>query len=202
MPAGIIYKAPRKKKVFSNKSLTRQIRALKGTEGSFLVQEENLYNTVAFVAGTPQLKYCTFIPSPTANGLYKHARFFTRVTATGVGALRMIILRDNQFNGTAILPGDVLDSTDVNSSYKVVLGGVTWGLSSKHKNWAVQPRREILVDKMITFNSNQLNRSFMTDVKFHNARLTEDANVAVYFLTDVIATIECQYNVIWNNLYD
>lgn len=198
MPAGTMYRS--KKKVFTNKSLTRQVRALKGTEGRLVTGNDHLYNAHTLTANTGVIEYIDNVPGTTENARYKHLRMFVDIRAqAATDVVRMCIIKDNDFHAAAITPSDFIDNSQPNGAYKST-GDVAFKISSKNKNWAAQPRIEVVKDYLLGFDTSRLYRSMIIDVPLHNAKLQGVSKYAIYFQSSATTTVDVWTNVLYTNL--
>lgn len=164
MPAGKYFamNTTSKKKVLSNKSLTKQVRALKGTEGERKLTGELIYNAVTLTAGTADINYFA------ASGVFTSTAECPMVLhsldvkmkflcATAAGAtVRLLLCFDEHYNGTGIVASDIFyTSTGSNSVAPYNQYNTRSVKTYKNKNLDQTPRCVVIRDTIISLNQNE-----------------------------------------------
>lgn len=160
MPLGkivqITTKQKSKKKVLNNKQLTKQVRALSGTEGQRNMFPAFMYNAVALVAGTPNIQYFLDNGLFLTTARYKHHYYDAKIqlVSAGGGYVRLLYGFDVRFDGTNLTANQILDTTTHSASpYKVNECGLR--KEAKNKNQDRTMRSQIVWDRLIPLVANE-----------------------------------------------
>ncbi len=109
--------AGQKKKVLSNKALTRRVRALTGKEGIKLTTGQNLFDNETLAANTAEIAYMTTLNS-LDNHLIHTVRFFVTWQNITNSTNRIIVFEDTRpSQGNAVAADILVDATEVLSRY-------------------------------------------------------------------------------------
>ncbi len=158
-----------RKSVLSNKSLTRQVRGLKGKEGLRTTTSHNLYNNVTLVANTSDINYISSLNGLTNTKVHR-MRVWVHLTAVANSVTRIIVFEDTAKVATNLVSAGILTAEEPFSSY--IQGGKIvhpWSAKRTDKNIDGPARCRILKDVYLaqTMTANtKVARMF--DVNFHS----------------------------------
>lgn len=188
---------PMKKKVLSNKALTRRVRALTGNEGQRTVTVGAIYSAVTLTAGTADINYVTGINSMTDNLLHR-CKFYIHVVAPADSTLRIVLFEDNEPDQTELVVTGILNSASVFTNITAT-DMQPWGAGRKAKNIEAAPRRtrilrDILVPQVLQDRTERFMR--ILDVNFFGRRKTIE-NFALGFLvmSSQAAVVDITFNI-------
>lgn len=160
MPMGkmtrVVVAQPRKKKVLSNKALTKQIRSLKGQEGSRVMLANHLYNADALAAGTPDINYFddATLFNTSAPAIQHYYDAHVKLIATvGHATVRLLYGFDEDYDGDNLVAAEILDTT-TDSASAYLSGDVVNFKESRNKNRNEQYRVVIVKDMIISLEQN------------------------------------------------
>lgn len=190
-----------KKKVLSNKALTRRVRAISGTKGTRVTVQQNVVNAITLVANTAQL-FPLSILNALSNVILHNVRVFVRWQSIINSANRLIVWEDIQATSTAIVSATILErENDIMSAYQSD-GELMHPFSAKRldKNLGTFPRVRILKDMMWTDSENvagvDIIKLFRFDIKLSNRKSDTDLSWGIFIMSDQSNTpIDIQYTV-------
>ncbi len=189
-----------KKKVLSNKSLTRRVRGLSGKEGYRKSTTINLYNGVTLVANTADINYTGIKDAGDAK--FHAIRFFVRWQSIINSANRLIVFEDTQHaTGADAVVADILAvTTDVFSAYKGAEDDVhPFSAKRLDKNLKNEPRIRIIKDMMWAdaepVATVDVIKMFRFDVRLNGRKQDSSWDIGVLIMSDQANTpIDIQYN--------
>lgn len=149
-----------KKKVLSNKQLTRKVRKLSGMEGEREHFADHLYAAVLLTAGTADINYfkdtspiALFESSVTRIQHYYDCHIKLLCSAAGGATVRLLYGFDEDWDGTNLVVAEILDTTSDSVSGLLTADVVNFK-ESKHKNRAENYRCVIVKDMIIALEQN------------------------------------------------
>ncbi len=186
----------RKKKVLSNKALTRRVRALSGQEGQRTSTVGAIFSAVTLTAGTADINYITGINGLTDDLLHR-CKFYIHAVALADSTLRIILFEDNEPDVADLTVTGILSSesafTNITSADMQ-----PWGAGRKAKNIEASPRRtrilrDILVPQTLTDKSERYMR--ILDVNFYGRRKTvENFDLGFLVLSTAATVVDITFN--------
>lgn len=182
--SSILVKNP-KKKVLSNRQLTKRVRSLTGQEGNRIMSSALLYSAVALVAGTPDINYFDdFGLYAVGSDIIQHyfdCHIKLLCTTAGGCTVRLLYGFDEDYDGTNLTGAEILNTaTDSASGY--LTGAVANYKEAKHKNARVNYRTRIVWDKLIPLIQNEP-KSFNVRLPMYNrkTKVATGANIAEFY---------------------
>lgn len=171
-----VVRAKPKKKILSNRQLTRQVRSLSGNEGERNVNPGFLYTAATLTAGTPDINYfddaSLFNTSKTNIQHYYDVRI--ELSAAAVSFVRILYGFDEQFDGTNLVANQIL-STTTNSASGLVTGECQKYKEANHKNNRYNPRAKIVRDIAVGLEAN-VPKVMNIRLPLYNRKTHSDAN--------------------------
>ncbi len=195
-----------RKPVLSNKSLTRRVRALTGTEGIRITDTQNLYDNVTLVGGTADIRYTGQLNIQ--NNLLLHKmRVWVNVDSPAMNStVRIIVLEDTQLKATDLVVADILANvTDPFSSYKDGRADVhPFGAKRLNKNLPLIYRSRVIKDIMFSQinNSESEVKAMKFDINFRGRKVDDNTGWLFLVLSNQANIVDIQYLVDITNLGD
>ncbi len=159
MPAGRIHKqfdSQGKKRVLSNKALTKRVRGLSNQEGEREWGASQLLADVSHTAGTGQIKYFDdsgmFLTD--ANHIQHYYDCWLKLTSVADSTFRFIYLFDESFNDTNLTVAGILHLV-TNSASPYDGGSVTTLKEARNKNRTGEVRAVIVKDFVVALNAGE-----------------------------------------------
>ncbi len=188
-----------KKKVLSNKALTRRVRAISGTKGERLTVAHNVINNITLVANAAQLFPMTTL-NQLGNKTLHNVRCFVRWQSIINSANRLIVWEDIQNTSTAVIAGNVLAlENDIMSTYSADIE-LMHPFSAKRleKNLQSKPRLRIIKDMMWSdaepVADVDVIKLFRFDIKLNGRKTDTDLGWGILIMSDKANTpIDIQY---------
>lgn len=192
----------RKKKVLSNKALTRQVRTMRGKRGKRVLVSQNVLNNISLNANTAQVFKLTTLSNLSSATLHS-CRFFVRWESVANSANRIIVAEDIQYTSADADPDSILDNpTDLMSPYQTDEESMhPFSAKRKEKNLPTKSRFRILKDMMWTDSrqivgdgTNNIIKLFRFDLKLHGRKSDTDLGWVLLVHSDQNNTpIDIQY---------
>ncbi len=185
-----------RKAVLSNKSLTRRVRALGGTEGKRITDTQNLYNNVTLTAGTAEIKYTGQV-NILRNQLLHKMRVWVNIKSVTDSTTRIILLEDTQLKATDLLVAGILASpADPWSSYKD--GSIDihpFGAKRLNKNLPDIYRARVLKDMLFShvIGSESEVKAIKFDINFSGRKLSDNYGWLFLILSNGANVVDLQY---------
>ncbi len=143
-----------KKKVLTNKALTRQVRALSGKEGARIHTGGLLYSAVTLTAGTADINYfddaTLFFAGNTSINHYYDCSI--KLLAAAQATVRILYCFDEHFDGTNLVASEIFETVD-NSASNYLDGDVNNMKEAKNKNRREQYRCVVVRDMIIALEA-------------------------------------------------
>lgn len=203
MAGGRIFPA-RKKKVLNNRQLTRQVRQLKGTEGTLNLTGDLPYNNVTLTPNTASLVYVGTVFSQAISMFhYIKFRFILKSALVASSVVRILIYIDHQYD-----PNDVLVDTDIfsasgNIKYNYATETVAFGRKKwNDKNFEKHRRVQILYDQnkvLIADTSNEL-IAFNKLINLYNARSSDTKRLGMLIQSDTANNVTVSADIMYTDL--
>lgn len=188
-----------KKKVLSNKALTRRVRAISGTKGERLTVAHNVINNITLVGNTAQVFPLTTL-NQLGNKTLHNVRCFVRWQSIINSANRLIVWEDIQNTSTAVTPDNILAlENDIMSTYSADIE-LMHPFSAKRleKNLQSKPRLRIIKDMMWAdaepVAGVDIVKLFRFDIKLNGRKTDTDLGWGILIMSDKANTpIDIQY---------
>lgn len=181
----VIYAGGRKKKVLSNKSLTKRVRALSNQEGERVIKQFQTDVASTLTAGTALIRYFDDSSAFTTGVTVKHHYYDCHVkllcSTAGGATVRMLYCFDEAWDGTNLVVAEILDSTaDSGSPY--LDDAVTNLKEARHKNRSNDYRCVVVKDMLIPLNNGEPKCFNMRLPLFHRRTAgTTSPNVSAFY---------------------
>jgi len=188
----------RKKKVLSNKALTRRVRALSGQEGTRSSTVGVLYDNVTLTAATADINYVTGFNGLT-NDVIHRIRFFINVVAAEDSTLRIILFEDSEPDVTEAVVANLFQVTADTWSGYVVTDIQPIGANRKTKNILAAPRRfrvlrDLLISQSLQDNSERYVR--LLDLNMHGRKKTvENFELFMLVMSTGTPVVDVQFTI-------
>lgn len=193
-----------KKRVLSNKQLTKQVRTLNNHEGSRKMVGAQMSANITLTAGTALIKYFDDDGVFSTGGetiIHHYYDMYFKFTAAADSTVRILYGFDNAWDGTNLLVAELL--TTVGDSTSPLLSGDVVSLrESNHKNREEDYRGVIVKDMLIALEAG-VAKVFKVRLPLFNRKtrpVTGQNQVAFFpFLllladeSDAIISIGCNY---------
>lgn len=190
----------KKKKAFSNKQATKEIRALKGKEGDRKHLSALLNTAATLTAGTPVVSYfddSSLFSTDTVPHIHHYYNVRIELQAAAVSYVRIIYGFDVDYDGTNLVASQIL-ATTTNSASGYALGEAAPRKECIHKNQGFSQRAQIVWDQEIGLEANRpvvLNKR----LPLYNMRTNASVNDSVvkfypfmlYLADSANATLTC-----------
>ncbi len=193
MAGGQIFRST-KKKVLSNKALTKRVRGLTGKEGARDSLALAVYNNVTLVANTQSIKYIDL--KQFKDSLIHTMRVWVAITTPESCYFRLILLEDSKSEAPNLLPGDIL------------VQQVPWGaygiakiqpFASKRleKNLDTQYQGRIVKDMpfAMNFDVTDEKKFFRFDVNFNGRKIDGASDWLFILISDEACVVDLQVHV-------
>lgn len=193
-----------RKKVLSNKALTKQVRALKGTEGARYSTDGSgvkIYDGTAISAGTSSLKYFSTVSSAlftTADSAIHHYYdvYVRLVTTNSTGALVRLLYGFDLEGDTDGTSSQILgDDTQVTSGYA---GASCKSLMEQnHKNSQIGARHVVVRDIPISLVANEIKMLKFRFPLFNKKTKTSEVGFQPWIMLtashNITPVVQCNY---------
>lgn len=176
-----------KKKVLTNKELTKKVRSLSGKEGARAKVSGFLYTADTLTAGTPDINYFDDAATSLFNtaNQFKHHYYdvHVKLIAAADASVRIIYGFDENWDGTNLIATEILaTATDSASPYATANGFVASLKESKHKNRADDYRCVVVKDMLIPIEAG-VQKCFNMRLPLYNRvskSSASDTNIAFF----------------------
>ncbi len=158
MGAGRITRVVRsqtKKKVLSNKALTKRVRSLSKIEGARIHGSALLYSAVTLTAGTADINYFNDVSglfNDISTNINHYFDVHIKLLAAAQSTVRILYCYDEHWDGTNLISTEILD-TATNSVSPYLSGLVNSYKESKNKNRDEEYRCVVVRDMLIALEA-------------------------------------------------
>ncbi len=143
-----------KKKILTNKALTKKVRSLSGQEGERLQTSNLLYSNVTLTSAAADINYfddaTLFISDEPTIQLYYDCHI--KLLAAAQATVRIMYCFDEHFDGTNIIISEILN-TVTHSASPLLTGVVANMKEAKHKNRAKDYRCVVVRDQIVALEA-------------------------------------------------
>lgn len=149
---------PQKKKILSNRSLTKEVRSLRNQEGERVIKQFQTDVASLLTAGTALIRYfddsSAFTTGVTVKHHYYDCHLKLLCSTAGGATVRILYCFDESWDGTNLVVGEILDST-ADSASPYLDDAVTNLKEARHKNRSNDYRCVVVKDKLIALNNGE-----------------------------------------------
>ncbi len=200
MVAGKIFRG-NKKKVLSNKALTKRVRSLTGKEGSRDSLALSVFNNVTLVADTQEIIYLNI--KQFVDTLIHKIRVIVAITAPASCYFRLLLLEDQRDDAPDLVGGDILVQELPWAAYDA--GGIQpFGSKRLEKNLDKKYQGRIVKDMAFAMNFDVTpeRKMFKFDVPFNGRKIDGTADWLISCISDEACNVNIQVQVDKTKLAD